>query len=333
MPGMADIELFSTCPPTPAAPDQAYLQQVAEAARWSERAGCRGMLVYSDNSQADPWLMAQVVIQSTGTLCPLVAVQPVYMHPYTVAKSVASIAALHGRQVYLNMVAGGFKNDLTALGDETPHDSRYARLVEYTTIIQRLLRGESVSLAGEFYRVENLKLAPACPPELQPGVFMSGSSDAGMAAAHAVGATAIEYPKPVHDYDGTAPAGPDSGIRIGIISRERSAEAWEAAHARFPEDRRGQLTHELAMRVSDSVWHKQLSNLADGEGGNPYWLVPFQNYKTMCPYLVGSYHEVGDELAAYIARGYRTFITDVPQRPDELGHIGLAFHDALQAPR
>lgn len=327
----AEIELFSTCPPAPAAADAGYLKQVIDVARWSERAGCRGILVYSDNSQLDPWLIAHLIVEHTAALCPLVAVQPVYMHPYTVAKTVASIARLYGRRVYLNMVAGGFKNDLSALGDDTPHDRRYVRLTEYTAIIQRLLRGDGpVSHAGEFYKVENLRLAPVCPLELLPGVFMSGSSEAGMAAARELGATAIEYPKPVQDYAGPADGGSDSGIRIGIISREQSDAAWEAAYARFPEDRKGQITHQLAMRVSDSVWHQQLSGLAAHKGETPYWLVPFENYKTMCPYLVGSYREVGEELAGYIAHGYRTFITDVPQVPEELDHIGQAFHSALE---
>jgi alkanesulfonate monooxygenase len=53
--------------------------------------------------------------------------------------------------------------------------------------------------------------------------------------------------------------------------------------------------------------------------------VPFENYKTFCPYLVGSYERVGDELARYIAIGYRTFILDVPADPDDLGHMRMAF--------
>ena len=67
----------------------------------------------------DPWLVSQMVVQNTERLCPLVAVQPIYMHPYTVAKMVATLAYLYGRRLYLNMVAGGFKNDLQALDDPT----------------------------------------------------------------------------------------------------------------------------------------------------------------------------------------------------------------------
>ena len=67
-----------------------------------------------------------------------------------------------------------------------------------------------------------------------------------------------------------------------------------------------------------------------GSRRDPYWLVPFENYKTMCPYLVGDYREVGAELAAYIDLGYRAFITDVPADPEDLGHIACAFNFALE---
>jgi alkanesulfonate monooxygenase len=46
---------------------------------------------------------------------------------------------------------------------------------------------------------------------------------------------------------------------------------------------------------------------------------------------VGSYAQVADMLACYVAVGYRTFVLDVPASAEELGHIGAAFSRA--APR
>src|SRR6266705_1748122 len=149
----ASLQVFSTCPSSVTAPDD-YVRKIGDVARWSEAAGCSGILVYTDNSLVDPWLVSQVIIQNTHSLCPLVAVQPVYMHPYAVAKMVSTLAFLHGRRVFLNMVAGGFKNDLAALNDLTPHDRRYARLIEYTNIIKELLAGKLVSFSGEFYSAD-----------------------------------------------------------------------------------------------------------------------------------------------------------------------------------
>jgi alkanesulfonate monooxygenase len=70
------LEVFSTCPQSVEAEGAAYLQKVRDVARWSEQYGCKGILVYADNRLVDPWLVAQLIIQQTVTLCPLVAVQP-----------------------------------------------------------------------------------------------------------------------------------------------------------------------------------------------------------------------------------------------------------------
>jgi alkanesulfonate monooxygenase len=325
------IDIFSTCPPSSRDGGPDYLEKAVEVARWSEQVGCEGILVYSDNSQVDPWLVAQAIIQGTDHIAPLVAVQPVYMHPYTVAKTVASIANVYRRKIYLNMVAGGFKNDLLALDDRTPHDDRYVRLVEYTTIIKNLLEDKGpVNHSGKYYKVQGLRISPHCPEELRPEFFISGSSSAGREAAFQIGATAIEYPKPASEGRERLPK--DAGIRIGLISRARKDDAWASAHKRFPLDFKGKLTHQLAMKVSDSVWHRQLSQLAREQVGerHPYWLVPFENYKSMCPYLVGDYDEVGQELAAYIRLGYKTFITDVPQTRRDMQHMRAAFDRAQE---
>jgi alkanesulfonate monooxygenase len=322
------VELFSTCPPSHGLQGEAYVRRVVETAVWSEECGHTGILVYSDNSLLDAWLVAHLIIQNTKSLSPLVAVQPLYTHPYAVAKMVTTVGCLYGRRMYLNMVAGGFKNDLTALNDTTPHDKRYDRVVEYVSIVARLLAGSVVTYGGEFYQADKLKLTPPLAPDLLPGIFMSGSSEAGLAAARILGATAVKYPKPAGEEE-PAPEGVPAGIRVGIIAREEAGEAWAVAHARFPEDRQGQLTHQLAMKVSDSVWHQQLSQMGAAPAASLYWLVPFQNYKTMCPYLVGSYEQVGGELGRYIGLGYRSFILDVPPSADELHHTNVAFERAL----
>jgi len=326
------IQVFSTCPPSSGSDPAAYVSQVRRVARLSERVGCCGILVYADNSLLDPWLLSQVIIESTDRLAPLVAVQPIYMHPYTVAKMVASFGFMYGRRIWLNMVAGGFTNDLAALNDPTPHDRRYDRLVEYTTIIKRLLSGSvPVSHEGEFYRVSNLKMSPPLPEALFPGIVVSGSSEAGQAAAKTLGAVAIHYPKPAREYGERIAGDADgAGIRVGIVCREHGREAWEVARARFPEDRKGQLAHQLAMKVSDSAWHRQLSGLGHSGDEDPYWLVPFKNYKTFCPYLVGSYKVVARELGQYMAAGYRSFILDVPHDAEDLEHTRIAFARALE---
>jgi len=324
------LEVFSMCPTINNLDPDSYLRQAINVARWSEECGCRGILVFSDNSQLDAWTVSQLIISHTYKLCPLVAVQPVYMHPYTVAKILSTTGWLYARQIYLNMVAGGFVNDLKALDDRTPHDKRYDRLSEYVHIVRSLLEGQTVTFDGEFYHVDKLKLAPPLAEELFPGIFVSGSSDAGVAAARTMGATAIKYPKPAGEEEARAEAGLVCGIRVGIIARRSRSEAWDIAHLRFPEDRKGQLTRQLASKVSDSVWHKELNSVDQAGEESPYWLVPFQNYKAMCPYLVGSYEQVGVELARYFRAGHRTVILEAPTSLDDMRHMFTALEAATQ---
>jgi alkanesulfonate monooxygenase len=321
------IRLFSTCPPS--AQYQCgddYLRKVKEVAEWSDDAGHEGILVYTDNSLVDPWLVSQVILSGTSNLAPLVALQPIYMHPYTAATMVATFSYLYNRRIFLNMVAGGFRNDLIALGDCLEHDDRYDRLVEYVSIMKCLLdESGPLSFAGTYFTIKNLTVKPRIPPELVPEVFVSGTSAAGIAAARKIGATSISYPGTPSGE--TINRGMPAGIRIGIIAREESAEAWRIAYERYPVDRKGELTHAIARRVSDSAWYEQLSELGErpAECSSPYWLVPFKNYKTFCPYLVGSYDEVRCEVSKYIREGFQTFILDVPPSREELHHTAVVF--------
>jgi len=62
------LKVFATCPPSYTASPQVYLREVLEVARWSEAAGCEGILIYTDNGLVDPWLIAQAMITHTERL-------------------------------------------------------------------------------------------------------------------------------------------------------------------------------------------------------------------------------------------------------------------------
>ena len=140
----------------------------------------------------------------------------------------------------------------------------------------------------------------------------------------------MEYPNLAEEY--ASGSRTDSGIRVGIIAAETEERAWEIAYDRFPPDRKGQIAHKLAMKVSDSSWHKQLSELdrETGDGPSTYWLWPFKNYKTFCPYLVGSYERVSEEVAKYIKAGFTNFILDIPAEERDVMSAGIVFAEAAK---
>lgn len=305
-----DITLFGTCPSSVDEHGADYLERVRDVARWSDHAGYEGLLVFTDNRLVNPWLVAQNIIQATTRLAPLVTVQPAYMHPFTAAKLVADLAYLYRRRIHVNMVVGGLARDLQVIGDTLAHGERYERAVEYALLMKRLLTSrEPVSFDGAYYCVNRLRLGAVLSPELIPRFLFSGASPAGMRAARALSATAIANPQEP-ELQGPAEHSVPGGVRIGVITRPTSVEAWQVALARFPEDR-------------------QPARSADQR--DPYWTRPAEHYKTFCPYLVGDHATVGRAIETYIDLGYRTFILDVPAEEQDLEHIAVALDIARRS--
>ena len=256
------IAVFSTCPQSREGLGPGTCSASSTWRAGARRPAARACSIYTDNGIVDPWLVAQMVIQSTERLAPLVAVQAAYMHPFTAANMVATLGHLYGRRLYLNLVAGGFRNDLLALNDPTPHDERYERTCEYAQLITRLLAGETVTFTGRYYSVTNLRLAAGAAE--RPA---AGSDDVRLIAGRAgrPRARSARWRSSTRSGPPTSRlrSGEDSGVRVGIVARPHGGGGMAALRTRaFPEDRKGQLAHKLAMKVSDSHWHRQLAEMA-----------------------------------------------------------------------
>ncbi|MEY9182514.1 alkanesulfonate monooxygenase SsuD/methylene tetrahydromethanopterin reductase-like flavin-dependent oxidoreductase (luciferase family) [Bradyrhizobium sp. USDA 326] len=74
---------------------KAYIGELMRVARFADRYGFEGILLFEGNDVfVEPWAMAQHIMTETTRSSPLIAVNPVYMHPFTTAKFVSSFAAL-----------------------------------------------------------------------------------------------------------------------------------------------------------------------------------------------------------------------------------------------
>ena len=327
-PDRSPLELFLSSPRPPDSKPDELVQRTVEMATWCEEAGFKGILVPSDNRAADPWLVTQRVLQRTSHLCPLVVVQPLYMHPFSLAKMVSALVHMYGRRLYLSMAAGGFNTDLLCLDDHTsPHD-RYQRLGEYAGIVSRLLGNDGpVTFEGRFYSIVGLELDGPPPAQLLPKLLIAGSSEAGLAAAEAVGAVPVQFPRPSWASDHAETPERDFAIRVGIITRERASDAWQVAFDHFPPDRRGEFKRKLTTRLSGSFGHQELFELGQALDVEhlPYWMHPFQTARAHCPYLVGDHRTVASELARSIERGARTFIVDTLKSHEDLDHVEVVF--------
>ncbi|WP_214472599.1 LLM class flavin-dependent oxidoreductase [Mesorhizobium sp. dw_380] len=324
------LTIIGACPTfDDAMTNDKYIEEIKTSAIRSERHGFSAMLVYSDHQQFDPWLAASHLMSFTKNISPLVAVQPLYTHPFTVAKLVASLSLIYDRPVHLNFISGGFPHDLEAFCDKNSHDQRYERVGQYGEIVRNLLSTKRpLTYHGTHYQVDglHLKLAARMNPDCAPIFTVSGSSPAGMAVARRLGARAIEYLRPANHYDGiTRPEGIQYGTRLGIVSRATTGDAWAVARSRYPDDELGQEVRQYYTRVSDSVWVKELGLEVVIPEGHPYWLGPYRNNQASCPFLVGSREDVARELVGYFKMGLRTFLVDDPPTDEDALEIQSVF--------
>jgi alkanesulfonate monooxygenase len=190
------------------------------------------------------------------------------------------------------------------------------------------------SIAGQHYRVKDLKLAGNVPEHLLPALTISGSSASGVNAARQIGACVMGNLKPSWEYDGNScDADLEHGVRLGVIVRETSQEAWAVAQRRFPFSPTGAAIREFATQMSDSRWNRELGKDSNVPLGHPYCIQPFKNYFAHSPFLIGSFEDVARELAIYLRAGLTTFLLEIPESAEDSRRITEVFAAANKVVR
>lgn len=294
-----------------------YRTRVANTARRCEEAGWSGILVPHNLHEVDPWMVATYIGAVTGDLVPLIAVQPASLPPHTAAACAAAYAALYGRPLYFNLVAGARNDELCATGDALDHDQRYERMRQYGRILRDLLRGEQVEEEGPYYTYRAFRLQPYFPVLEQCKLFVAGSSPASLSVARDIADVVVTHPAPHPEWEESflkpllaAGYTGELGIRIGVIAKPERAAAWQTARERFPETWLGRQETLLKTR-SHNAWSQQLATHAmseqqqesETEERDPYWLGAFRSSRASAPFLVGSHEEVAERLAPYLRSG------------------------------
>jgi len=214
----------------------AYMRQIAVAA---ENLGYDGILIPTGSSCLDPWVTAASLVPVTHRLKLLVALRTSLGNPTASARQAATLDQASGGRLLLNVVPGGDATELAADGVFLAHDQRYDAADEFLTVWRQLLSGERVDFHGEHLRVEGAQnfFAPVQTP--YPPLYFGGSS----AAAHELAARHVdayltwgEPPAAVAEKiaDVRARAARHGrtvqfGVRLHVIVRETSEQAWAAA--------------------------------------------------------------------------------------------------------
>ncbi|HLT61103.1 MAG TPA: LLM class flavin-dependent oxidoreductase [Microlunatus sp.] len=299
-----------------------YLTQLALAA---EQLGFVGALTPTGAWCEDAWLATAFLVERTERLKFLVAFRPGLVAPALAAQMATTYQWHSGGRLLLNVVTGGEQHEQQAYGDFLTKDERYARTGEFLHIVRALWRGGTVDFDGAHERIAGGRAARL--PEPVPPIYFGGSSAAAgpVAARHAdVYLTWGEPPQQVAEKLAWIRSLADQerrtlryGIRLHVITRDTSEEAWAVAGRLLDGLDRSTIDRvQQGLRRSDSVGQKRMLDL---HGGRPSGVRDLEVAPNLWAgvglvrggagtALVGSHTEVADRIADYHRLGLDEFI-------------------------
>jgi alkanesulfonate monooxygenase len=216
--------------------DLGYLKQVAQAA---DALGYYGVLLPTGKSCEDSWVVASALAPQTENLRFLVAVRPGLQSPTVAARMTTTLDRLTNGRLLINVVTGGDPVENKGDGIFLSHAERYEVTREFMEVYSALLRGETVNHTGKHIQIEGGKVLYDPVQRPHPPFYFGGSSDVGIdiAAQHVDKYLTwgeppeqvrekIEAVRKVAELKGRKLS---FGIRLHVIVRETTEEAWRAA--------------------------------------------------------------------------------------------------------
>ena len=323
--------------------DHAYMKQIAVAV---DNLGYEGVLIPTGRSCEDPWITAASLIDATKNLKFLVALRPGVTTPALAARMAATFDRLSNGRVLLNLVTGGDEQELKGDGVYEDHATRYQTAAEYTKIWREILTrshtGESFTFHGERLSVDDAKLLYPPVKQPYPPLWFGGSSE----AAHELAAEQVDTyrtwgdpPAAVEEKIQTMQAKSAAkgrrlnyGIRLHVIVRETSAEAWAAADEliQYVDDATIAAAQQK-FRQMDSVGQRRMAELHNGDKSKlevspNLWAGVGLVRGGAGTALVGDPQTVADRIQEYADLGINTFIfSGYPHLEESIRFAELVF--------
>ena len=318
---------------TDRAPDVGYIGQIARSA---EQLGFDAALTPTSSWCEDAWLMTAALTQVTERFRFLVAFRPGLTSPTLAAQMAATFQRVSGGRLLLNVVTGGDDAEQRRFGDHLGKEERYARAGEFLAIVRALWDGEPVDFTRRALRDRRR------PDRARPGVAGPVLRRAPQTAAIEVAAAQAdvyltwgEPPGAVAEKIGrvrerAAELGRELrfGIRLHVITRETSREAWAEADRLLAGLDPEQIKRAQAVqRNSQSEGQRRMTALHDGRTDSleiypNLWAGVGLVRGGAGTALVGSHDEVCDRIAEYHELGIDEFILSGYPHLEEAYRVG-----------
>lgn len=163
-----------------------YAKKVAESAEeWGYDTTLIAELYLNDikgpeSDSLEAWTTAAALASVTSKLEIMAAVRPGFHNPAVTAKMTSNIDHISNGRFTLNVVSAWWEEEARQYaGIFTEHDARYDRTEEFLAILKGLWTQETFTYKGQFYTIENTKLAPKPVQRPNPILYAGGESERG----------------------------------------------------------------------------------------------------------------------------------------------------------
>lgn len=249
-----------------------YMLQIAKAV---DDLGYTGVLLPTGRSCEDAWIAASALVTHTQKMKFLVAIRPGLVSPGVAARMAATFDRISQGRLLINVVTGGDPVELAGDGVHLSHDDRYRLTDEFLTVWRELLSTGESELKGDFLNIQGGKILFPPVQQPHPPLWFGGSSPIAqeIAAKHVdVYLSWGEPPQQVAEKIASVRSLAEQqgrelrfGIRLHVIVRETTSQAWEAAEQliRYVDDETITAAQKAYARM-DSEGQRRMSQLHKG---------------------------------------------------------------------
>ncbi len=143
---------------------------------------------HAPQDQLEAWTASAALAALTDRIEIIAAIKPYLYHPVVLAKMALGIEHISGGRFAINLVNAWNRPELEKAGiGFAEHDQRYAYGREWLSVVEPLMRGETLNHTGANFRVEDYTLRPADTFRARPRIYIGGESEPARALAAGMG--------------------------------------------------------------------------------------------------------------------------------------------------
>jgi alkanesulfonate monooxygenase len=259
--------------------------------------------------QLEAWTSSAALAAVTSRIEIITAVKPYLYHPVVLAKMALQIEHISRGRFAINLVNAWNRPELEKAGiGFAEHDERYAYGREWLSVVEPLMRGETVTFQGRYFNVNGYTLRPADPYRVRPRIYVGGESEPARALVADHGDVWFINGQPLDDVraliDNVASRARSGqplnfGLSAFVIARETEAEA-QAALTRLFELAKLDAPIRVVQRANTDPYSvmAQTMSKAPRVGSNGGTAAG----------LVGSYDQVAERIGQFGAAGIELFM-------------------------